>query len=82
MAKSNPIGVRFDLEKLELIKKEQGLETPQAVLNYLIDNYQAKAPVKKREKRSAPVVHKKEIAPPAGLKGIDLAIWKAEQKGK
>jgi tRNA(Ile2) C34 agmatinyltransferase TiaS len=30
----------------------------------------------------APKPSKKEIAPPANLKGIDLAIWKAEQKAK
>lgn len=39
MAKSKPIGVRFDIEKMELIKREQGLETPQGVLNYLMDGY-------------------------------------------
>ena len=39
MAKSKPIGVRFDLEKLELIQKEQNLNSAQAVLNYLMDNY-------------------------------------------
>jgi len=39
MAKTKPIGVRFDLEKLELIQKEQNLKSPQSVLNYLIDNY-------------------------------------------
>ena len=38
MAKSNPIGVRFDLDKLELIKKQQKLSSPQSVLNYLMDN--------------------------------------------
>ena len=37
--KSNPIGVRFDLDKLELIQKEQNLTSAQAVLNYLMDNY-------------------------------------------
>ena len=38
MAKSKPIGVRFDLEKLELIKKEQNLASAQSVLNFLMDN--------------------------------------------
>lgn len=66
MAKSKPIGVRFDLEILERIKKEQGLKTPQAVLNYLMDKYGPKP--------KAP-----EKPPPPTLKGIDLAIWKAEQ---
>ena len=39
MAKSKPIGVRFDLEKLEIIQKEQNLTSAQSVLNYLMDNY-------------------------------------------
>ena len=39
MAKSKPIGVRFDLEKLEMIQKEQNLTSAQSVLNYLMDNY-------------------------------------------
>jgi hypothetical protein len=37
--KSKPIGVRFDEKKLELIKKEQQLTSPQQVLNWLLDNY-------------------------------------------
>jgi hypothetical protein len=39
MAKSKPIGVRFDLEFLEQMKTELKLETPQKVLNYLFDFY-------------------------------------------
>ena len=39
MAKSKPIGVRFDLEKLDLIQKEQNLSSPQAVVNYFLDGY-------------------------------------------
>lgn len=39
MAKSKPIGVRFDLDKLEMIQKEQNLTSAQSVLNYLMDNY-------------------------------------------
>jgi hypothetical protein len=39
MAKSKPIGVRFDLGKLEMIQKEQNLTSAQSVLNYLMDNY-------------------------------------------
>jgi hypothetical protein len=42
MAKSKPIGVRFDLEKLELIQKEQNLTSAQQVVNYLMDNYGSK----------------------------------------
>ncbi len=49
MAKSKPIGVRFDLEKLELIQKEQNLTSAQSVLNYLMDNYN-----KTETKRGAP----------------------------
>jgi hypothetical protein len=49
MAKSKPIGVRFDLYKLEMIQKEQNLTSAQAVLNYLMDNYG-----EKEVKRGAP----------------------------
>ena len=41
MAKSKPIGVRFDLDKLEMIQKEQNLTSMQSVLNYLMDFYLA-----------------------------------------
>ena len=40
MAKSKPIGVRFDLYKLDMIQKEQNLTSVQQVVNYLMDNYQ------------------------------------------
>ena len=39
MAKRQPIGVRFDLDKLDIIQKEQNLTSVQSVLNYLMDNY-------------------------------------------
>lgn len=41
MKKSNPIGVRFDLEKLNMIQKEQKLTSVQQVVNYLMDNYKS-----------------------------------------
>jgi len=41
MSKSKPIGVRFDLEKLEMIQKEQNLASPQAVVNYFLDGYKS-----------------------------------------
>jgi hypothetical protein len=49
MAKSKPIGVRFDLDKLDMIQKEQNLTSVQQVVNYLMDNYGSKEP-----KRGAP----------------------------
>jgi hypothetical protein len=39
MAKSKPIGVRFDLDKLETIQKEQNFTSTQAVVNFLVDRY-------------------------------------------
>ena len=42
MAKSKPIGVRFDLCKLDIIQKEQNLTSVQQVVNYLMDNYGSK----------------------------------------
>lgn len=47
MKKSNPIGVRFDLEKLDMIQKEQKLTSVQQVVNYLMDNYQSISTQKK-----------------------------------
>ena len=49
MAKSKPIGVRFDLYKLDMIQKEQNLTSVQQVVNYFMDNYGPK-----ETKRGAP----------------------------
>lgn len=89
--KSNPIGVRFDLDKLELIQKEQNLSSPQSVLNFLMDAYNRNAsnltykPINGIINAKAASVPQKELKndklePPVGLTGIDLAIWKAENK--
>lgn len=89
MKKSNPIGVRFDLEKLDIIQKEQKLKSAQQVVNYLMDNYNrtdSNLPHKVYDgKISAKFIQapKKELKndksePPIGLKGIDLIIWKNE----
>ena len=89
MAKSKPIGVRFDLYKLDMIQKEHNLTSVQQVVNYLMDNYGKIKPVEKvlaikpiEYPKKAP---KPEITPqngnaqpPEGLTGIDLAIWKSE----
>lgn len=39
MAKSKPIGVRFDLDLLQMFKDDKVAETPQAALNYLTEFY-------------------------------------------
>ena len=44
MAKTNPIGVRFDIDILERIKSELALKTPQAVVNWLMEDYAKKPP--------------------------------------
>jgi len=49
MAKSKPIGVRFDLDKLDIIQKEQNLTSVQQVVNFFMDNYG-----QKEVKRGAP----------------------------
>jgi hypothetical protein len=42
MAKSKPIGVRFDLDQFEFIlKNNPNLKTPQSVLNFLMSFYEA-----------------------------------------
>ena len=84
MAKSNPIGVRFDLEKLYMIQKEQNLKSAQQVVNYLMDNYGKSAPksedVHKNVQIPVQVEEKAILQPPSRLTGIDLIIWKAENQ--
>jgi hypothetical protein len=82
MKKSNPIGVRFDLYKLEMIQKEQNLTSVQQVVNYLMDNYGKSASNLEdvRKLVQIPVQSEKKpiLEPPSHLTGIDLVIWKAE----
>ena len=100
MAKSKPIGVRFDLDKLELIQKEHGLKSPQAVVNYFLDGYKSiftqknlleiidttgepnmlanTAPNSVFKLENVTNTTKTPKTSPIGLKGIDLAIWKAQ----
>ena len=84
MKKSNPIGVRFDLEKLDMIQKEQKLKSAQQVVNYLMDNYGKSAPKSENKDKTTESVikaeRKKDPEAPAGMKGIDLIIWKIENK--
>lgn len=39
MAKTDPVSIRFDTEKLALVKIKKKLETPQQVVNYLLDQF-------------------------------------------
>ena len=64
MAKSKPIGVRFDLDKLDMIQKEQNLTSVQQVVNYLMDNYGSK-----EVKRGAPF----KSMPPYDAEASNLA---------
>ena len=84
MKKSNPIGVRFDLEKLDMIQKEQKLTSVQQVVNYLMDNYGRNASksedVHKNVQIPVQIKEKPNLEPPSHLTGIDLIIWKAENQ--
>jgi hypothetical protein len=76
MAKSKPIGVRFDLDKLEIIQKEQNLTSMQSVVNYLFDFYLAHSQSDKiiaemdkiQTKRGAPFKN----MPPYDRNGVNL----------
>ena len=87
--KSKPIGVRFDLNKLDMIQKEQNLTSVQQVVNYLMDNYgkplkniptygTGTLNLKDILPANDTVTAKNQITPPSNLTGIDLAIWKSE----
>jgi|SRR5882757_1195051 len=92
--KNKPVPVRFDLKLLEVLKEEEKIDTPQQALNFLANFWENNRPAKegfaselKEVKKAAPApkAKEKESEPPAhpsGLSGIDLSIWKAEQKEK
>jgi hypothetical protein len=79
--KNKPVPVRFDLKLLEVLKEEEKIDTPQQALNFLAkfweNNRPAKGDFSEEAKKSAPAA-----SHPSGLSGIDLSIWKAEQKEK
>ena len=90
--KNKPVPVRFDLKLLEVLKEEEKIDTPQQALNFLSKFWENNRPAKsgfesahEEIRASAPVAIRKErevITHPSGLSGIDLSIWKAEQKEK
>jgi hypothetical protein len=69
MAKSKPIGVRFDLDKLDMIQKEQNLTSMQSVLDYLMDFYLAHSQSDKI-KRGVP----SKNMPPCNTNGSNLVV--------
>jgi len=93
--KNKPVPVRFDLKLMELLKEEEKIDTPQQALNFLAKFWEDHRPPKDDFLNdlkdvtvpvAVPVATKKKehqpVAHPSGLSGIDLSIWKAEQKEK
>ncbi|MGF6847387.1 hypothetical protein QFZ51_002622 [Chitinophaga sp. W3I9] len=93
--KNKPVPVRFDLKLLELLKEEEKIDTPQQALNFLSKFWENNRPATtdftndfKTLTPVAPVVKKEKTdkedasSHPSGLSGIDLLIWKAEQREK
>lgn len=37
--KTNPVGIRFDIEKLDLVKSREQLDTNQKVVDFLLNKY-------------------------------------------
>ena len=90
--KNKPVPVRFDLKLLEVLKEEEKIDTPQQALNFLAKFWENHRPARDgstsepKEVSSPPPVAKAKPSAatthPSGLSGIDLSIWKAEQKEK
>lgn len=92
--KNKPVAVRFDLKIMELLKEEEKIETPQQALNFLSNFWENNRPATTDFTSNPPPVKKKQSPPvkkeaegdapahPSGLSGIDLLIWKAEQREK
>lgn len=91
--KNKPVSVRFDLKLMELLKEEEKIDTPQQALNFLSKFWEDNRPATtdltsapKEIKKTTPIAKKEKEetkgSHPSGLSGIDLLIWKAEQKDK
>lgn len=90
--KNKPVPVRFDIKLLEVLKEEEKIETPQQALNFLSKFWENNRPARsdfasahEESKPPAPIIKGRERevpTHPSGLSGIDLSIWKAEQKEK
>jgi len=90
--KNKPVPVRFDLKLLEVLKDEEKIDTPQQALNFLAKFWENNRPAKGdfgnglMDVNTPVPMSKVKEAPltthPSGLSGIDLSIWKAEQKEK
>jgi len=72
MNKTSPIGVRFDPEKLDFIKKKESLKSYQQVVDFLVNKYwwDHKVPVP---------THKE--APPLHLKEQEAITTREQEKG-
>jgi hypothetical protein len=96
--KNKPVPVRFDLKLLEVLKEEEKIDTPQKALNFLSQFWENNRPAREgfgalsnaafssppAPSQASPSKSKTKETPthPSGLSGIDLSIWKAEQKEK
>jgi len=58
--KSKPIGIRFDLEKLDFVKTKEGLNTNQKVIDFLLNDYWWKYRVAKPSYKESPPLSLKE----------------------
>jgi len=82
MAKSKPIGVRFDLCKLDMIQKEQNLTSFQQVVNYLMDNYGEKEIKRGAPFKNMPPYDKEALNLADNVKVIEPTIEKEEYKNE
>jgi predicted ATPase len=80
MAKTKPIGVRFDLGLLERLKKEKQIETPQGALNFLSELY-INVDRKEEPKSISSSIKRYDYSKmPKGLTSIQQMVWKQKAK--
>lgn len=79
--KTKPIGVRFDEEDLEFIKKREGIRTPQQVIYFLMSEYMK---IYRVEKPSIFIAGSKESfdGKESNLYELDEALQREESKRK
>ena len=73
MAKSNPIGVRFDLDLLLALSEDKIAETPQKVLNFLTEFYRENRQKDNLKEvfENSKLFNKKEVAEPQNTLGSE-----------
>jgi len=81
MGRSPQTSIRFDSEKLELIKTREGLETVQKVVDYLVDAYWWEYKLRPRTKSGEPMTEfetlERQVQDADDIAPLEFVKWAA-----